>query len=151
MVEIEIVSANGRRVIVDCDIDVETLLRIMRGLENSAMIPVPSGVRVSLATGHTDMRKGFASLSLQVQEILRRDPLSGQLFCFRGRRGDLLKVIWHDGQGACLFTKRLERGRFLWPSAVDGAVTISSAQLGYLLSGIDWRNPQETWRPTSVG
>src|SRR5215813_13823980 len=73
------------------------------------MIPVPSGVRVWLATGHTDMRKGFASLSLQVQEILRRDPLSGQLFCFRGRRGDLLKVIWHDGQGACLFTKRLER------------------------------------------
>src|SRR3954463_7390146 len=107
------------------------------------MIPVPSGVRVWLATGHTDMRKGFASLSLQVQEVLRRDPLSGQLFCFRGRRGDLLKVI--------LFTKRLERGRFLWPSATDGAVTISSAQLGYLLSGIDWRNPQETWRPTSVG
>ena len=90
-------------------------------------------------------------LSLQVQEVLRRDPLSGQLFCFRGRRGDLLKVIWHDGQGACLFTKRLERGRFLWPSATGGAVTISSAQLGYLLSGIDWRNPQETWRPTSVG
>src|SRR6202011_5318458 len=115
------------------------------------MIPVPSGVRVWLATGHTDMRKGFASLSLQVQEVLRRDPLSGQLFCFRGRRGDLLKVIWHDGQGACLFTKRLERGRFLWPNATDGAVTISSAQLGYLLSGIDWRNPQETWRPTSVG
>ena len=108
-------------------------------------------VRVWLATGHTDMRKGFASLSLQVQEVLRRDPLSGQLFCFRGRRGDLLKVIWHDGQGACLFTKRLERGRYLWPSATDGAVTISSAQLGYLLSGIDWRNPQATWRPTSVG
>src|SRR5882672_10790815 len=63
------------------------------------MIPVPTGVRVWLATGHTDMRKGFASLSLQVQEILRRDPLSGQLFCFRGRSGDLLKVIWHDGQG----------------------------------------------------
>src|SRR6266699_1218800 len=83
------------------------------------MIPVPSGVRVWLATGHTDMRKGFASLSLQVQEVLRRDPLSGQLFCFRGRRGDLLKVIWHDGQGACLFTKRLERGRFLWPSTMQ--------------------------------
>jgi transposase len=71
--------------------------------------------------------------------------------CFRGRRGNLLKVIWHDGQGACLFTKRLERGRFLWPSPADGVVTISSAQLGYLLSGIDWRHPQETWRPTSVG
>jgi transposase len=73
------------------------------------MIPIPAGVRVWLATGHTDMRKGFASLSLQVQEVLRHDPLSGHLFCFRGRRGDLLKVIWHDGQGACLFTKRLAR------------------------------------------
>jgi hypothetical protein len=66
------------------------------------MIPVPTGVRVWLATGRTDMRRGFPSLSLQVQEVLRRDPLSGHLFCFRGRRGDLLKVIWHDGQGACL-------------------------------------------------
>jgi transposase len=83
--------------------------------------------------------------------LLRRDPLCEHLFCFRGRRGDLLKVIWHDGQGACLFTKRLERGRFLWPSVADGAVTISSAQLGYLLSGIDWRHPQEIWRPTSAG
>jgi transposase len=107
------------------------------------MIPLPTGVRVWLATGHTDMRKGFASLALLVQEVLKRDPLSGHLFCFRGRRGDLLKVIWHDGQGACLFTKRLERGRFLWPSVADGVVTISPAQLGYLLSGIDWRNPQE--------
>ena len=80
------------------------------------MIPVPTGVQVWLATGHTDMRRGFPSLSLQVQEVLRRDPLSGHLFCFRGRRSDLLKVIWHDGQGACLFTKRLEKGRFLWPS-----------------------------------
>jgi transposase len=97
------------------------------------------------------MRKGFASPSLLVQEVLHRDPLGGHLFCFRGRGGGLLKVIWHDGQGACLFTKRLEKGRFLWPSAAECAVTISPAQLGYLLSGIDWRNPQETWRPTSVG
>jgi transposase len=78
-------------------------------------------------------------------------PSERPAVCFRGRSGDLLKVIWHDGQGACLFTKRLEWGRFLWPSASDGAVTISSAQLGYLLSGIDWRHPQETWRLTSVG
>ena len=117
----------------------------------SPMIPLPTGVRVWLATGHTDMRKGFASLALLVQEVLKRDPLSGHLFCFRGRRGDLLKVIWHDGQGACLFSKRLERGRFLWPSVADDVVTISPAQLGYLLSGIDWRHPQESWRPTSMG
>jgi transposase len=73
------------------------------------MIPVPTGVRVWLATGHTDMRKGFASLSLQVQEVLRRDPLSGHLFCFRGRRGDLLKVIWHDGQGAACLRRNWRR------------------------------------------
>jgi transposase len=95
--------------------------------------------------GPYDMRKGFPSLALQVQEVLKRDPLSGHLFCFRGRRGDLLKVIWHDGQGACLFTKQLERGRFLWPLIGDGVVTISAAQFAYLLSGID------CWRPTSVG
>src|SRR5260370_31708863 len=78
-------------------------------------------------------------------------PAGRSFILLRGRRGDLLKVIWHDGQGACLFTTRLERRRFLWPSVADGAVTISSAQLGYLLSGIDWRHPQETWRPTSAG
>ena len=79
------------------------------------------------------------------------DPLGGHLFCFLGRSGNLLKVIWHDGQGACLFTKRLERGRFLWPSMADGVVTISVAQLSYLLSGIDWRMPQATWRPQASG
>jgi hypothetical protein len=78
------------------------------------------------------------------------DPLGGHLFCFRGKRGDLIKLIWHDGQGACLFTKRLERGKFIWPCAEGGAVAISPAQLSYLLSGIDWRAPQETWRPTRV-
>jgi transposase len=115
------------------------------------MIGIPSGARVWLATGHTDMRKGFGSLALLVQETLRRNPHDGNLFVFRGRRGDLLKIIWHDGLGACLFTKRLERGRFLWPSMADGVVTISAAQLSYLLDGIDWRMPQKTWRPTAAG
>ena len=115
------------------------------------MIPVPTGVKVWLATGHTDMRKGFPGLSLMVQEALKRDPMCGHLFVFRGRGGGLIKVIWHDGQGACLFTKKLERGRFIWPSAADGTVVITPAQLGYLLEGIDWRMPQKTWRPTSAG
>jgi transposase len=115
------------------------------------MIPLSSDVRVWLATGHTDMRKGFNGLALAVQETLKRDPHGGHLFVFRGRRGDLIKVIWHDGQGACLFAKRLERGRFLWPSMADGVVTISAAQLSYLLDGIDWRMPQKTWRPTAAG
>ena len=115
------------------------------------MIPVPSGAQVWLATGHTDMRKGFHSLALNVQEILKRDPHNGHLFVFRGRTGSLVKIIWHDGQGACLFMKRLERGRFIWPATVDGAVTISPAQLGYMLEGIDWRNPQKTWVPAVAG
>jgi transposase len=115
------------------------------------MIPLPSGVRVWLVTGHTDMRKGFASLALLIQETLKRDPFDGNLFIFRGRRGDLIKIIWHDGQGACLFIKRLERGRFIWPSAADGVVTISTAQMAYLLDGIDWRMPQKTWRPQIAG
>ena len=115
------------------------------------MIPVPSGTRVWLAAGHTDMRKGFNSLALVVQEVLKRDPHCGHLFVFRGRKGNLVRIIWHDGQGACVFTKRLERGRFLWPSPADGVVTISSAQLGYLLEGIDWRTPQKTWRPLVAG
>ncbi len=82
------------------------------------MIPVPTGVQVWLATGHTDMRKGFDGLALLVQEMLRRNPHNGHLFVFRGRRGSLIKVLWHDGQGMCLFAKRLERGRFIWPSTV---------------------------------
>jgi len=86
-----------------------------------------------------------------VQEILKNDPHSGHLFCFRGRSGGLIKVIWHDGQGACLFTKKLERGRFIWPSPADGLVVITPAQLGYLLEGIDWRMPQKTWRPSAAG
>jgi transposase len=97
------------------------------------MIPVPTGVRVWLATGHTDMRKGFDGLALLVQETLKRDPHCGHLFVFRGRRGDLIKVLWHDGQGFCLFSKRLERGRFLWPSPADGAVTITPAQFSMLV------------------
>ena len=96
------------------------------------MIPVPGGVRVWLATGRTDMRKGMNGLALQVQEVLRRDPFGGHVFVFRGRKGDLLKILWHDEQGMCLFVKRLEAGRFIWPSPADGVVTISTGQLGYL-------------------
>ena len=115
------------------------------------MIPVPTGVRVWLATGRTDMRKGMNGLALQAEQALRLDPHSGHLFVFRGRRGDLIKVLWFDGQGLCLFAKRLERGRFTWPSPADGVVSITPAQLGYLLEGIDWRMPKQTWRPSAAG
>ena len=102
------------------------------------MIVPPSGVRVWLATGATDMRRGMNSLALQVQEALHRDPHAGDLYVFRGKRGDLLKILWHDGLGMSLYAKRLERGRFIWPSPADGVVPISAAQLGYMLEGIDW-------------
>lgn len=115
------------------------------------MIPVPSGVRVWIATGVTDMRRGMNSLSLQVQEVLKRDPHGGDLFVFRGKRGDLLKVLWHDGLGMSLYVKRLEKGKFVWPVTVGDAVRITPAQLGYMLEGIEWRHPQRTYRPQVAG
>jgi transposase len=81
------------------------------------MIPIPSGVRVWIATGHTDMRRGMQGLALTVQESLKRDPHAGDLYIFRGRRGDLAKILWHDGIGLSLYAKRLDRGKFIWPSA----------------------------------
>lgn len=115
------------------------------------MIPVPAMTKIWLAGGVTDMRKGFVGLAALAERILKADPYSGHLFVFRGRRGDLVKVIWWDGQGACLFSKRLERGRFVWPSVADGKLSISTAQLSMLLEGIDWRAPLRTWRPLAVG
>jgi transposase len=115
------------------------------------MIPVPASTKIWLAGGVTDMRKGFVGLAVLAEHVLRQDPYSGHLFVFRGRCGDLIKVIWWDGQGACLFSKRLERGRFLWPSMSSGKVSISTAQLAMLLEGIDWRTPKRTWQPLTVG
>ena len=115
------------------------------------MIPIPPRCRVWIATGHTDLRRGMQGLALQVQEQLRRDPHAGDLYIFRGRRGDLAKILWHDGVGMSLYAKRLDRGKFIWPSASQGAVSISAAQMAYMLEGIDWRNPQLTWRPESAG
>ena len=115
------------------------------------VIPVPSGVRVWLAAGRTDMRRGMNGLALQVQQALGRDPYAGDLYVFRGRRGDLVKIVWHDGVGMSLYAKRLERGRFIWPAPAGGAVAISGPQLAYMLDGIDWRNPRRTWRPEAAG
>lgn len=80
-----------------------------------------------------------------------RDVHCGDLFVFRGRSGSLIKVLWHDGLGMSLYAKRLERGRFIWPTAVNGIVSISASQLAYMLDGIDWRNPQQTFRPRAAG
>ena len=108
---------------------------------------LPAGTRVWLAAGATDMSKGFDSLAAQAQTVLGRDPFSGHVFVFRGRRGDMIKLLWFDGDGLCLFAKRLERGRFIWPQATEGTVCLTRAQLSMLLEGIDWRRPERTWTP----
>lgn len=115
------------------------------------MIALPTGVRVYLAMGPTDMRKGFDGLSMLAQDTLKQDPFSGHLFVFRGKRGDLVKVLYWDGQGFCLFAKRLEKGRFVWPITKEGSVMLTPAQLSMLLEGIDWRAPRRTWQPTIAG
>jgi len=115
------------------------------------MIPVPGGARVWLALGHTDMRRGMRSLARQVQHALNKDVHAGDLYVFRGRSGSLCKILWFDGIGMSLYAKRLEKGRFVWPSAGDGTVAITAAAMACLLEGIDWRNPVDTKRPTQVG
>ena len=111
------------------------------------MISLPGGTRIWLAAGITDMRRGFDGLAAIVQERLVADPFSGHVFIFRGRRGDLIKLLWWDGDGCYLFTKRLERGRFIWPQATEGSIHLTGAQLSMLLEGIDWRRPERTWKP----
>ena len=111
------------------------------------MIALPAGTHVWLAAGVTDMRKGMDGLAALAQTTLAENPFSGHIFVFRGRRGDLVKLLWFDGDGLCLFAKRLERGRFVWPQATSGTVALSAAQLSMLLEGIDWRRPVKTWRP----
>ena len=95
------------------------------------------------------MRRGFTGLSAAAQTVLEQNPYSGHVFVFRGKRGDLIKLLWWDGDGLCLFAKRLERGRFVWPQAENGAVSLSRAQLSMLLEGIDWggrfEQPRRLW------
>ena len=114
------------------------------------MIHIPTGTKIWIAAGVTDMRRGFDGLSAQVQTVLEQQPFSGHVFVFRGRRGDIVKLLWWDGDGLCLFAKRLERGRFLWPKAESGSVHLSRAQLAMLLEGIDWRRVERTWAPEAA-
>jgi len=111
------------------------------------MIALPAGTQIWIAAGVTDLRRGFTGLSAIVQTTLEKSPFSGHVFIFRGRRGDLIKVLWWDGDGLCLLAKRLERGRFIWPKADSGTVALTGAQLSMLLEGIDWRRPVRTAIP----
>ena len=114
------------------------------------MIGLPAGTKVWLAAGTTDMRSGSNGLAAKVQTALEEDPFSGHVFVFRGRRGDLIKLLWWTGDGLCLLAKRLERGRFIWPQASNGSVALTQAQLSMLLEGIDWRRPERIRKPTSA-
>lgn len=111
------------------------------------MIGLSSSARVWIAAGVTDMRKGMDGLAALVQTALGERPFSGDVFVFRGKRGDLVKLLWWSGDGMNLYAKRLERGRFVWPQASSGSVHVTSAQLSMLLEGIDWRRPVRTQAP----
>lgn len=117
------------------------------------MTLLPSGVKIHVALGVTDMRKGLDGLAMLVQSTLKQDAFAGHLFVFRGRKAQLLKILFWDGTGLCLFTKRLEQSRFFWPAADEatGSVMLTSAQLSMLIEGIDWRSPEKRWRPAVAG
>ena len=108
------------------------------------MIGLPAGTRVWIAAGITDMRSGFPGLAAKVQTALGENPLSGDVFIFRGRRGDLIKILWATDDGVWLLAKRLTNGRFIWPQADVGKIHLTSAQLSMVLEGIDWRQPRRT-------
>ncbi|MBQ0820037.1 MULTISPECIES: IS66 family insertion sequence element accessory protein TnpB [Microvirga] len=115
------------------------------------MIQIAAGTKVYLACQPVDMRRGFDGLSAEVVNRMNADPYSGHLFLFRGKRGDYLKALYWDGTGLCLFAKRLEHGKFVWPSLVDGVLQMSAAQLALLVEGMDWRRtlmPERPPKPT---
>src|SRR3954453_4649819 len=109
-----------------------------RGGARPGVIAVPPGVRILLATRPVDFRKGMDGLAALVQQVLRADPFAGEVFIFRPRRGDRVKILVYDGTGLCLYAKRLEAGRFCWPSPAEGVVRLTSAQLATLLEGLPW-------------
>ena len=114
------------------------------------MIGLPANTRIWIVAGMTDMRCGFDGLSAIVQTVLQQNPFCGHVFVFRGKRGDLIKLLWYGEGGLCLFAKRLERGRFVWPKAESGRVMLTPAQLSMLLEGIEWRRIERTWVPEAI-
>jgi len=93
------------------------------------MIGLPAHTRIWIVAGITDMRCGFNGLAAKIETALRADPFNRHVFVFRGGRGDIIKLLWWTGDGPCLLSKRLERGRFIWPQASSGTVTLTQAQL----------------------
>jgi transposase len=114
------------------------------------VILVPPGVRIVLATQPIDFRKGMDGLAALVQQALRADPFQGDVFIFRARRADRVKLLVFDGTGLVLYSKRLEAGRFTWPSPAEGVVRLTNAQLSTLLEGLAWHHlrPHPVRRPS---
>jgi transposase len=140
------IEVGRARIRVEGSVNPENLRMVLE--PTRPVISLPSNTSIWIAAGVTDMRRGFTGLSAAAQTVLEQNPYSGHVFVFRGRRGDLVKVLWWDGDGLCLFAKRLERGRFVWPQADQGVVSLSRAQLSMLLEGIDWRRPIRTAAPS---
>ena len=111
----------------------------MNGEAYAVPTVAPTGARVLMATRPVDFRKGADSLAALVQTELRLHPFSGVVFVFRSKRADRVKLLYWDGTGLCLLSKRLEDGRFRWPRLQDGMMRLSPGQLAALLEGLDWR------------
>ena len=116
------------------------------------MIAVPPGVRILLAARPVDFRRGMDGLAALVQQALRADPFAGEVFIFRPKRADRVKILVYDETGLCLYSKRLEAGRFSWPSPTEGVVRLSAAQLATLLEGLAWDKlqPRPVRRPVTA-
>ena len=115
------------------------------------MLKLSDSTRVYVASKSVDLRKAINGLAVLVLEQFSTPVNDGSVYVFYNRDFDRVKCLFWDKNGFVLYHKRLERGRFVWPSVIAGSVSIMGAQLGYMLEGIDWRNPQHTWRPASAG
>ena len=145
---IEIVLPNGARVSVDAFVNEKALSRGTARDEGCDMIDLAPGTKVFLACRPIDLRAGFNGLAAKVQQVIERNPFDGSLFIFRGKRGDYFKAIYWDGTGLWLLAKRLEKGRFVWPPIVDGAMTLTPAQMAVLVEAMDWRRTITTEPPS---
>ena len=116
------------------------------------MISVPAGVRILLAARPVDFRRGAHALAALAAETLGEDPFSGTVLVFRAKRSDRVKILVYDGTGLVLYSKRLEAGRFCWPSPAEGVVRLSAAQLATLLEGLPWHRlqPRPVPRPSTA-
>jgi transposase len=112
----------------------------------------PSGpLRVLIATKPVDFRKGMDGLAALVKEELKTDPFSGVIYVFRAKRADRVKLIFWDGTGLVLVSKRLDQGGFRWPKVEDGVMRLTPAQLTTLIEGMDWTRMHAQRVPKPAG